>query len=73
MKSTHWSVASISPAEPGRDPIDRIMGALVANLGLDWQAASTFTGSSKSFFINRLFHELTFREAGLAGGTDLRV
>ncbi len=48
------------------------MGALAANLGLDRQAASAFTGSGKSFFINRLFRDLIFREAGLAG-TDLRL
>jgi len=53
-------------------PIDRVMGALAANLGLDRQAASAATGSGKSFFINRLFRDLIFREAGLAG-TDLRL
>ncbi len=53
-------------------PVDRIMGALAANLGLDRQAAAAFTGSGKSFFLNRLFRDLIFREAGLAG-TDLRL
>jgi len=53
-------------------PIDRIMGALATNLGLDRQAASAFTGSGRSFFISRLFRDLIFREAGLAG-TDLRL
>ncbi|WP_089726258.1 type VI secretion system membrane subunit TssM [Candidatus Thiosymbion oneisti] len=53
-------------------PIDRVMGVLVANLGLDRQAASAFTGSGKGFFINRLFRDLILREAGLAG-TDLRL
>jgi len=36
------------------------------------QAASASTGSGKSFFINRLFRDLIFREAGLAGA-DLRL
>lgn len=53
-------------------PIDRVMGALAANLGLDRQVASAATGSGKSFFINRLFRDLIFRETGLAG-TDLRL
>lgn len=53
-------------------PIDRIIGSLATNLGLDRQASSAFTGSGKSFFINRLFRDLIFQEAGLAG-TDLRL
>jgi type VI secretion system protein ImpL len=53
-------------------PIDRVMSALAANLGLDRQTSSVFSGSGKSFFINRLFRDLIFREAGLAG-TDLRL
>ncbi|MCB2261653.1 MAG: type VI secretion system membrane subunit TssM [Candidatus Thiosymbion ectosymbiont of Robbea hypermnestra] len=53
-------------------PIDRIMSGLAVNLGLDPQASPAFTGSGKSFFLNRLFRDLVFREAGLAG-TDLRL
>jgi len=52
--------------------IDRGIGALAANLGLDRQTAAATAGSGKSFFINRLFRDLIFRESGLAG-TDLRL
>ncbi|MEA3275769.1 MAG: type VI secretion system membrane subunit TssM, partial [Pseudomonadota bacterium] len=48
-------------------PIDRVMSALASNFGLDRQAASAFAGTGKSFFIHRLFRDVVFREAGLAG------
>jgi type VI secretion system protein ImpL len=53
-------------------PIDRVMSALAANLGLGGQRLSAFAGSGKSFFINRLLGEVIFGEAGLAG-TNLRL
>lgn len=53
-------------------PIDRVMSRLAANLGLDRQGLSVFSGSGKSFFINRLLREVIFPEAGLAG-TNLRL
>lgn len=53
-------------------PIDRVMCALAANLGLDGQVQSAFSGSGKSFFITRLLRDVIFAEAGLAG-TNLRL
>ncbi len=48
-------------------PIDRIMGALSNNFGLDHQAQSAATGQGKSFFINSLLRKVIFAESGLAG------
>ncbi|MEE9344246.1 MAG: type VI secretion system membrane subunit TssM [Methylococcales bacterium] len=48
-------------------PIDRIMGALSNNFGLDHHAQSVATGQGKSFFINSLLRRVIFAESGLAG------
>ncbi|MBL1265363.1 type VI secretion system membrane subunit TssM [Candidatus Methylomicrobium oryzae] len=53
-------------------PIDRIMGALAGNFGLDRQNLSAAAGQGKSFFINRLLSDVIFRESGLAG-TNLKL
>jgi type VI secretion system protein ImpL len=53
-------------------PIDRVMNSLAANLGLEGQVVSAFSGHGKSFFITRLLRDLIFVEAGLAG-TNLRL
>jgi type VI secretion system protein ImpL len=53
-------------------PIDRVMSAIAKNLGLGRQAPLVFSGTGKSFFINRLLRNVIFPEAGVAG-TNLRL
>lgn len=48
-------------------PIDRIMGALASNFGIDRQAVAPPAEHGKSFFINRLLSEVIFNESGLVG------
>jgi type VI secretion system protein ImpL len=48
-------------------PIDRIMGSLANNFGLDRQNLTPATNQGKSFFINRLLRDVIFAESGLAG------
>ncbi len=48
-------------------PIDRIMGLLASNFGLDRQNLTPTTNQGKSFFINRLLKDVIFAESGLAG------
>ncbi|MBS1202059.1 MAG: type secretion protein IcmF, partial [Chromatiaceae bacterium] len=48
-------------------PIDRVLGGIAANFGLGRQGAVPFTGTAKSYFVNRLLKEVVFPEAGLAG------
>ena len=48
-------------------PIDRIMGSLASNFGIDRQAVAPPAGHGKSFFINRLLSEVIFTESGLVG------
>lgn len=48
-------------------PIDRIMGAVASNFGIDRQQLASFSGKGKSFFINRLLKDVIFSESGMAG------
>lgn len=48
-------------------PIDRIMGSLASNFGLDRQSLTSPINQGKSFFINRLLRDVVFAESGLAG------
>ncbi len=48
-------------------PIDRLLGAMAQEFGLNRQIAPAFSGSGRSFFINRLFKDLIFAESHLAG------
>jgi type VI secretion system protein ImpL len=48
-------------------PIDRIMGTLAQNFGLDRQSMATASKQGKSFFINHLLRRVIFAESGLAG------
>ena len=48
-------------------PIDRIMGSLASNFGLERQNLTPATNQGKSFFINRLLRDVIFAESGLAG------
>ncbi|MEJ2455362.1 MAG: type VI secretion system membrane subunit TssM [Candidatus Thiodiazotropha sp.] len=53
-------------------PIDRLLGAMAQEFGLNRQIAPAFSGSGRSYFIKRLFKDLIFPEAHLAG-VNLRV
>ena len=48
-------------------PIDRVMGALATNFGLNRQNVPAYSGQGKSFFITNLFRNVVFPEAMLAG------
>ena len=48
-------------------PIDRLIGALGRNFGLEDSARPAFSGPGKAFFIHRLLTEVVFPEAGLIG------
>ncbi len=48
-------------------PIDRLLGSMAQEFGLNRQIAPAFSGSGRSFFINRLFKDLIFAESHLAG------
>ncbi|MCP5425224.1 MAG: type VI secretion system membrane subunit TssM [Gammaproteobacteria bacterium] len=54
------------------NPIDRLLGALAANFKLSRQAVTGFSGKGKSYFLTRLFRDVVFEEADLAG-TNLRL
>jgi type VI secretion system protein ImpL len=53
-------------------PIDRLMGALAGTFGIAREAVARFSGAGRSYFLSRLFKEVVFREAALAG-TDLKA
>jgi type VI secretion system protein ImpL len=53
-------------------PIDRVMGLLASNYGLDRQQVPVYSQKSKSYFIHRLLKNVIFQEAQLAG-VSLRV
>lgn len=53
-------------------PIDRLMGALAATFGIARQNLARFSGKGRSYFLQRLFRDVVFRESGLAG-TNFRV
>ncbi|MCU7921259.1 MAG: type VI secretion system membrane subunit TssM [Candidatus Thiodiazotropha sp. (ex Dulcina madagascariensis)] len=48
-------------------PIDRLLGSMAQEFGLNRQIAPAFSGTGRSFFINRLFKDLVFAESHLAG------
>ena len=53
------------------NPIDRVMGALGRQFGLQQQLLPSAHASGKSFFLSRLLHGVIFPEAPLAG-TNLK-
>jgi type VI secretion system protein ImpL len=53
------------------NPIDRVMGALGRQFGLQQQLLPSVRPSGKSFFLTRLLHDVIFPEAPIAG-TNLR-
>lgn len=48
-------------------PIDRLMNTLADTFGLDRQALASQRNTGRSYFITRLFKDVIFPEAGLAG------
>jgi type VI secretion system protein ImpL len=52
-------------------PIDRVMGALARELGMERQLLPAQRPNGRSYFLTRLLREVVFPEAGLAG-LDLR-
>ena len=48
-------------------PIDRVMSSLAGSFGINLQALPSYQGHSRSYFINRLFKDILFKESELAG------
>jgi len=46
-------------------PIDRLLGAMAGQFGLQRQAVAAFSGAGRSYFLARLIREVLFGEAGL--------
>ncbi|WP_296653535.1 type VI secretion system membrane subunit TssM [Paraburkholderia sp.] len=55
-----------SGTQEGR-PIDRVMSAVAAALGLQQQVVLPDASSGRAYFITRLLRDVIFQEAGLAG------
>jgi type VI secretion system protein ImpL len=53
-------------------PIDRLLGAMAGQFGLQRQAVTAFTGAGRSYFLTRLVRDVVFGEAGLVS-KDPRV
>ncbi len=53
-------------------PIDRLMGNLAANFGLNRTTLAAFSGRGRSYFIHDLFKRVLFPEANLVG-SDAKV
>jgi type VI secretion system protein ImpL len=60
-----------SGTQEGR-PIDRVMSAVAAALGLQRQVVVPDPSSGRAYFITRLLRDVIFQEAGLAG-TNLKA
>ncbi len=46
-------------------PIDRLMGAMSGQFGLQRQAVTAFSGAGKSYFLNHAIKDVAFAEAGV--------
>ncbi len=46
-------------------PIDRLLGVMAGQFGLQRQAVSAFSGAGRSYFLTRLLREVVFQEAAL--------
>ena len=53
-------------------PIDRLLGAMAGQFGLQRQAVTAFSGAGRSYFLGRLMREVVFGEAGLVS-TDPKL
>jgi type VI secretion system protein ImpL len=48
-------------------PMDRLLGAMASNFGLQRQAVTAFSGQGRSYFLTRFMKEVVFLESGLVG------
>ena len=48
-------------------PIDRVLAAIASSLGVARPAQTAFQGTGRGYFLSRLFQDVVFPEAGLAG------
>ena len=48
-------------------PIDRLLGTMAGQFGLQREAVTAFSGTGKSYFLTRAIGEVFFGEAGLVG------
>ncbi|MGB5832697.1 MAG: type VI secretion system membrane subunit TssM [Thiohalocapsa sp.] len=48
-------------------PIDRVLAGIASNFGLTRPGQQAFEGTGRGYFLARLFRDLVFTEAGLAG------
>ena len=46
-------------------PIDRLMGAMSGQFGLQRQAVTAFSGAGRSYFLNHVIKQVAFAEAGV--------
>jgi type VI secretion system protein ImpL len=53
-------------------PIDRLLGTMAGQFGLPRQAVAAFSGSGRSYFLQRLMQSVVFGEAGLVS-TDPKL
>jgi type VI secretion system protein ImpL len=53
-------------------PIDRLLGTMAGQFGLQRQAVTAFSGAGRSYFLGRLMREVVFGEAGLVS-TDPKL
>ena len=53
-------------------PIDRLLGSMAGQFGLQRQAVTAFSGAGRSYFLGRLMREVVFGEAGLVS-TDPKL
>jgi type VI secretion system protein ImpL len=53
-------------------PIDRLLGTMASQFGLQRQAVTAFSGAGRSYFLGRLMREVVFGEAGLVS-TDPKL
>ncbi len=53
-------------------PIDRLLGSMASQFGLQRAAVTAFSGAGRSYFLGRLIREVVFGEAGLVS-LDPRV
>ncbi len=53
-------------------PIDRLLGAMAGQFGLQRQAVTAFSGTGRSYFLTRLVRDVVFGEASLVS-TDPKI
>ncbi len=53
-------------------PIDRLLGAMTGQFGLPRQAVAAFSGTGRSYFLQRMMQDVVFDEAGMVSA-DARL